>query len=88
MAKNRIRRGQKLDNRYIVTNPKWTQEEIDNYRQIIEDNDGYCPSSAIKTNDYTCVCKEFYLSNQKECYCGLYIRSARRKKRKEDEEYV
>jgi ferredoxin-thioredoxin reductase catalytic subunit len=49
---------------------------VQEIRQKIKDNDGYCPCRLEKTKDTKCMCKDF-IENAKpgeECHCGLYIK--------------
>lgn len=44
-------------------------------RKALNDNDGYCPCSLIKSEDTKCMCKEFRESRELGlCHCGLYER--------------
>lgn len=52
---------------------------IDEIRQKLKENGGYCPCKLIKNQDTKCMCKEFREQiTEGECHCGLY------KKIKED----
>lgn len=52
---------------------------VDEIRQKLKENEGYCPCKLIKTKDTKCMCKEFREQiTEGECHCGLY------KKIKED----
>ena len=46
-------------------------------RQMLKDNDFYCPCNVEKTEDTKCMCKEFRdkIENNERatCRCGLYI---------------
>lgn len=48
--------------------------EVDkSIRELVEQNDGYCPCAIEQTPDTLCMCKEF--REQKEpglCHCGRY----------------
>lgn len=44
-------------------------------RKALDDNDGYCPCSLMKSEDTKCMCKEFRESMALgPCHCGLYER--------------
>lgn len=52
---------------------------VDEIRQKLKENGGYCPCKLIKNQDTKCMCKEFReQTTEGECHCGLY------KKIKED----
>lgn len=52
---------------------------VDEIRQKLKENGGYCPCKLIKDQDTKCMCKEFREQiTGGECHCGLY------KKIKED----
>jgi ferredoxin-thioredoxin reductase catalytic subunit len=51
-------------------------EEI---KQLVKDNDGYCPCRIYKNEDTKCMCKEFRDQIKDEsfeglCHCGLYYK--------------
>lgn len=55
-----------------VNSDKKIVEEI---RNKIRQNGGYCPCKINKTDDTLCICKEF--QEQEEdgyCHCGLYYK--------------
>lgn len=56
----------------IKLNPnKAVVEEIKNK---LKANDGYCPCRVTKSQDTKCMCKEFREQTSGECHCGLYIK--------------
>lgn len=56
----------------IKLNPnKAVVEEIKNK---LKANDGYCPCRITKSQDTKCMCKEFREQTSGECHCGLYIK--------------
>jgi ferredoxin-thioredoxin reductase catalytic subunit len=56
----------------IKLNPdKVVVEEIKNK---LKANDGYCPCRITKSQDTKCMCKEFREQTSGECHCGLYIK--------------
>lgn len=56
----------------IKVNPD--KELVDNIRQKLRENDGYCPCRLSKTPETKCMCKEFLEQPPGECHCGLYIK--------------
>ena len=51
------------------------RELVEEIKQKLNENDGYCPCKLIKNEDTKCMCKEF--KEQKEegvCHCGLYMK--------------
>lgn len=60
----------------IIVNPKWTKEQVIEFRQALRENDGYCPCRLVKNEDAKCLCKEFRESESlDECHCGLYTKT-------------
>ena len=59
----------------VILNPN--TEIVEEIRQKLKDNNGYCPCRIQKTDDTKCMCKEFrdMIANgvEGECHCGLYI---------------
>ena len=48
---------------------------VDEIRQKLKENGGYCPCKLIKDQDTKCMCKEFREQiTEGECHCGLYKR--------------
>ena len=50
-------------------------ELVQEIKQKIKENDGYCPCQIEKSSETKCICKNF--KEQKElgeCHCGLYIK--------------
>lgn len=56
----------------IITNPN--EEFVTEFRQVLKENDGYCPCRREKTADTKCMCKEFRETKEGTCHCGLYIK--------------
>ena len=56
----------------IKVNPD--EEFVAEFRQKLNDNDGYCPCRREKTQDTKCMCKEFREMEEGQCHCGLYIK--------------
>lgn len=62
--------------RVVITDDICHEHDL---RRVIEENDGYCPCSAVKSDDTKCMCKDFRdsLSDPNfygPCHCGLYIK--------------
>lgn len=47
---------------------------VNEIRQKLKANDGYCPCKLVKNSDTKCMCKEFRDMEEGECHCGLYIK--------------
>ena len=45
---------------------------VEDIRERLKQNDGYCPCRITKTLDTKCMCKEFREQQEGECHCGLY----------------
>jgi ferredoxin-thioredoxin reductase catalytic subunit len=45
---------------------------VEDIRNRLKANDGYCPCRISKTPETKCMCKEFRDSKEGECHCGLY----------------
>ena len=52
------------------------KELVEDIRNRLKANDGYCPCRISKTPDTKCICKEFRESKEGECHCGLYLKIA------------
>lgn len=50
------------------------REFVNQMRQALRDNDGYCPCSLVKSADTKCMCKAFLEMDVGVCHCGLYIK--------------
>ena len=48
---------------------------VNEIRQKLKDNNGYCPCKLVKNADTKCMCKEFRDMEEGECHCGLYIKT-------------
>ena len=59
------------------TNGKFVTEDkelVQEIREKLQENDGYCPCKIEKTDDTKCMCKEFREQESGECHCGLYVK--------------
>lgn len=54
----------------VVDDPAFVEQ----MRQALKDNQGYCPCRLEKTDDTKCMCKEFREQKSGVCHCGLYIK--------------
>lgn len=45
---------------------------VEDIRNRLKANEGYCPCRISKTPDTKCMCKEFREQQEGECHCGLY----------------
>ncbi len=51
------------------------KELVEEVRQKLRENDGYCPCKFVKDKDTKCMCKDFREQTAPdECHCGLYIK--------------
>ena len=42
-------------------------------RELVEENDGYCPCTVVKNEDTKCMCKEFKeQTTSGVCHCGRF----------------
>ncbi len=58
---------------YIKVNP--SRKIVDEVREKLRQNDGYCPCALVKNADTKCMCKDFREHIiEGECHCGLYIK--------------
>lgn len=58
--------------RIIINSEK---ELVNQIREGLRINNGYCPCSVIKNEDTKCMCKEFReQSKSGYCHCGLYYK--------------
>lgn len=48
------------------------KELVDEIKEALVANGGYCPCSPIKTADTKCMCKAFREQDKGTCHCGLY----------------
>lgn len=56
----------------IETNDKSLAKQV---KKELKKNDGYCPSSDLKTKENKCICQEFRNQlHEGPCSCGLYIK--------------
>ena len=60
----------------IIKNPNWTKKQHEAFTRKVNDNDGFCPCSLIKSDDTKCICKAFIESKiTGECHCGRFIKT-------------
>ena len=46
---------------------------VNNIRNLLKENGGYCPCSVLKNEDTKCMCREFREQQTPgPCHCGLY----------------
>lgn len=50
------------------------KELVNEIRNKLKENGGYCPCRIAKNEDTKCMCKEFREQEYGECHCGLYIK--------------
>lgn len=50
------------------------KELVEDIKNKLKENDGYCPCRLYKTEDTKCMCKEFREQESGICHCGLYIK--------------
>lgn len=50
------------------------KELVNEIKQGLKDNNGYCPCRIKKTEDNKCMCREFREQEKGICHCGLYIK--------------
>ena len=50
------------------------KELVQEIREKLKANEGYCPCRIEKTPDTKCMCKEFREQSIGECHCGLYVK--------------
>ena len=51
------------------------KELVEEIRQKLKENDGYCPCRIEKNEDTKCMCKEFREQDSGECHCGLFVKT-------------
>ena len=56
----------------IILNDK--NPKLNEILNKIKENNGYCPSAAIKDSDTKCPCKQFRDIKQGICQCGAFIK--------------
>lgn len=56
----------------IIVNPD--PNIVNDIRNKLKENDGYCPCRLNKTPDTKCMCKQFREQDSGMCHCGLYIK--------------
>lgn len=50
-------------------------ELVQEIREKLKENGGYCPCKIEKIDDTKCMCKEFREQESGECHCGLYVKT-------------
>lgn len=50
------------------------KELVQEIKQRLKENGGYCPCRVEKTEETKCMCKEFREQENGECHCGLYVK--------------
>lgn len=50
------------------------KELVQEIREKLKANGGFCPCRIEKTPDTKCMCKEFREQESGECHCGLYVK--------------
>lgn len=48
---------------------------VQEIREKIKENYGYCPCRIERTEETKCMCKEFREQESGECHCGLYVKT-------------
>ena len=56
----------------IKLNPD--KEYVEEVREQLKKNGGYCPCRITKTEDTKCMSKEFREQESGDCHCGLYYK--------------
>lgn len=56
----------------IIVNPD--PNIVNDIRNRLKENEGYCPCRLNKTPDTKCMCKQFREQDSGICHCGLYIK--------------
>lgn len=56
----------------IIVNPD--PNIVNDIRNKLKENEGYCPCRLNKTPDTKCMCKQFREQDSGMCHCGLYIK--------------
>ena len=51
------------------------KELVEEIRQKLKENYGYCPCRIEKNDDTKCMCKEFREQKSGECHCGLFVKT-------------
>ena len=51
------------------------KELVQEIREKLKANGGFCPCRIEKTPDTKCMCKEFREQESGECHCGLYVKT-------------
>lgn len=47
---------------------------VNNIKDKLLANNGYCPCSTKRLPETKCMCKAFREQEEGECHCGLYIK--------------
>ena len=43
-------------------------------KKLVDENDGYCPCTILRTEDTKCMCKEFKEQESGPCHCGRFFK--------------
>ena len=43
-------------------------------KNLVEENDGYCPCLVFKNEDTKCMCKDFREQKSGLCHCGRFLK--------------
>lgn len=58
----------------IRVNPD--KDFVEEMREKLAENNGYCPCKLLKIDDTKCMCKEFRdQATEGYCHCGLYYKA-------------
>lgn len=61
----------KTKTKIVINN---NSELVNEVRQALAANDGYCPCKLFHTDDTKCMCRDFREQNSGQCHCGLYMK--------------
>jgi len=50
------------------------KELVQEIREKLKKNGGYCPCRIERIEDTKCMCKEFREQESGECHCGLFVK--------------
>lgn len=50
-------------------------EIVQEVREALKQNDGYCPCKLQHLPDNKCMCRDFREQKEGQCHCGLYIKT-------------
>lgn len=70
---NKIIKRKKLETKSVIKiNPDTEMAKL--AREMLKENDGYCPCALDKNEDTKCMCKYFRELESGMCNCGLFIK--------------